>query len=94
MGVVVVGLLMIPGTICTTFLAREKGRGGVCDFGLCLFLHSNFSPREREDGVRDEGRALCDGDGAVGFTLVLGVVASALRFQVQCNIRALRTPHF
>jgi hypothetical protein len=92
MGVVVVGLLMIPGTICTVFLAREKGRGVV--ISDCLFLHCNFSPREREDGVRDEGRALCDGDGAVGFTLVLGVVASALRFQVQCNIRALRTPHF
>jgi hypothetical protein len=31
MGVVVVGLLMIPGTICTIFLAREKGGGRACD---------------------------------------------------------------
>jgi hypothetical protein len=36
MGVVVVGLLMIPGTICTAFLAREKGRGGVSTSVLAL----------------------------------------------------------
>jgi hypothetical protein len=35
-----------------------------------------LSPREREDRARDEGGALCDGGGAVGFTLALGVVAS------------------